>query len=258
MRIATWNINGLRARLDYVRLWLQERRPDIVALQELKLQNDQFPQAEMEELGYHCAVHGQKAWNGVAVLSRFPFRWMQVDLPGQEDQGARLLGVETGGLKIFSVYIPNGKAVDHPDFQRKLVWLDSLAAFLRENFQPSDPLVLGGDFNVCPTGLDSWNEEELAGTIFHTEEERRRFRVLEEWGLVDLFRHVHPDVRAFSWWDYRAGAFPRNQGLRIDFLLATEPVLRRVEEVGIDREWRKKKEGLTPSDHAPVWAELRD
>lgn len=258
MRIATWNINGLRARLDYVRLWLQERRPDIVAFQELKLQNDQFPREGMEELGFRCAVHGQKAWNGVAVLSRFPLEVLQVDLPSQAEQGARLLGVETGGLKVFSVYIPNGKAVDHPDFQRKLAWLDSLAQYLRETFQPTDPLVLGGDFNVCPTGLDSWNEEELAGTIFHTEEERRRFRALQEWGLVDLFRQVHPDVQAFSWWDYRAGAFPRNQGLRIDFLLATEPVLRRVVEVGIDREWRKKKEGLTPSDHAPVWADLQD
>ncbi|HOM99145.1 MAG TPA: exodeoxyribonuclease III [Acidobacteriota bacterium] len=258
MRLASWNINGLRARFDYARRWLEERRPDIVAWQELKLQDDQFPGNELAELGFECAVHGQKAWNGVAVLSRFPLEVVQVGLPGEEELGARLIGVRTGGLFVFSAYIPNGKEVGHPDFPRKLRWLDRLLEYMAETFQPTDPVVLAGDFNLCPAALDSWNEEELAGTIFHTGDERRRFQAFLEWGFHDLFRVMHPDVQAFSWWDYRAGAFPQNRGLRIDLVLGTAPVRARLAAAGIDRDWRKKKDGLTPSDHAPVWVELCD
>lgn len=256
MRVATWNINGLGARLGFLQLWLRERQPDVVALQELKLVDDKFPRAELEAHGYHALCHGQKSWNGVAILSREPAELVQCGLPGQEELGARLLSARVGGIVFSSVYVPNGKHVGHEDFPRKLAWLDALAAHFEAGLAAAPEHVVGGDFNLCPAPLDSWNEEGLRGRIFHTEEERARFRRLTGLGLTDVFRALHPELQAFSWWDYRAGSFHRGQGLRIDFLLASEPVAARARAAGIDRDWRKKQQGLTPSDHAPVWMEL--
>ena len=256
MRVATWNVNGLRARLEFVLHWLRERRPDLVGLQEIKLSDEQFPHAEFEAAGYRVMTHGQKAWNGVAIASREPAELVQRGLPGQEELGARLLTARLGDLTFTTAYVPNGKSLDHEDFARKLAWLDALAAHLAECHPPEARGVLCGDFNVCPAPLDSWNEPQLRGSIFHTEHERARFQRLLDWGLVDLFRARFPDTQAFSWWDYRGGAFHRKQGLRIDFLLATRSVEARVRSVEIDREYRKKKQGLTPSDHAPVLADL--
>jgi exodeoxyribonuclease-3 len=256
MRLATWNINGLRARLDYVRHWLDARQPDVVGLQELKLADDQFPHDELEAAGYRAVTHGQKAWNGVAILSREPAEILQKGLPGQEGFGARLITARVADLSFTTVYCPNGKHLEHEDFPRKLAWLDALAGHLEEHHDPGSPAVLCGDFNICPEPLDSWNEELLGGGIFHTEEERSRFRRLLDWGWVDVYRRLHPDRQAFSWWDYRGGAFHRGMGLRIDFLLATPAVAGRVESVEIDRDYRKKKEGLTASDHAPAFADL--
>ena len=256
MRIATWNVNGMRARQDFVLHWLAAREPDVVALQELKASDEQFPHDVFEALGYRAAVYGQKGWNGVAVLARKPFELVQRGLPGQEALGARLVTVRVEGLSVTSVYCPNGKSTGHEDFPHKLAWYDALAAHWAAHHDPSEPALLCGDFNVCPAPLDSWNEAFLAGHIFHTQAERTRFRALLDAGLVDLFRARHPDLQAFSWWDYRGGAFHRNQGLRIDFLLATRPVALALRAVGIDRDYRKKHDGLTPSDHAPVFADL--
>jgi exodeoxyribonuclease-3 len=254
-RIATWNVNGLRARLDFVLAWLAAREPDVVGLQELKLTDDLFPHDAFAALGYRAATHGQKSWNGVAILAREEPRVTQTGLPGQEDFGARLITAEVAGLQFTTVYCPNGKHLEHEDYPRKLAWFDALAAHVAA--QPDDaPAVLCGDFNICPTGLDSWDEERLAGDIFHTEAERQRMTALLECGYTDLWRHARPEEQAFSWWDYRGGAFHRKQGLRIDFLLARPPVVTRLQGVEIDREWRKKHEGLTASDHAPVWADL--
>lgn len=260
MRVATWNVNGLRARLDFLLLWLAERRPDAVALQELKLTDAQLPADAFPAAGYRALVHGQKSWNGVAVLVRdgLEAEVVQCGLPGQEEAGARFLAVDVAGTAVTSLYCPNGKSVAHPDFPKKLAWLDGLVAHWKECGDPARPAVLGGDFNVCPGPLDSWNEEGLRGHIFHTDEERGRLAALRDAGLVDLFREAHPEQRAFSWWDYRAGAFHRNHGLRIDLLLATPPVDARRRAVEIDRDWRKKHGGLTPSDHAPVWVDLAD
>jgi exodeoxyribonuclease-3 len=227
-----------------------------VGLQELKLEDDQFPRAELEAEGYHVAVHGQKAWNGVAVLSRTPVEIVHRGLPAQEELGARLLAVETEGTTFATLYCPNGKSVDHEDFPRKLAWLDALGDHLEAAHDRHEALVLGGDFNLCPSPLDSWNEAGKKGTIFHTDAERSRYRRLLEWGLVDLYRRENPEGRDYSWWDYRGGALHRGMGLRIDLLLATEPVAGRVRAVTIDRDYRKKKDGLTASDHAPVMAEL--
>jgi exodeoxyribonuclease-3 len=264
MRIATWNVNGIRARLEYVGHWLRERRPDVVGIQELKAGDESFPHDEIAGWGYRARVFGQKSWNGVAILTRddLPAEELDRGLPGQEDFGARVLaariGEGDGALDFTTVYVPNGKSTDHDDFPRKLAWLDALAGHLEARLDAGRPAVVCGDFNVVPEPIDSWNEAKLAGRIFHTDEERKRLRRLVDGGLRDLFRERHPDEVAFSWWDYRGGAFHRKQGLRIDLLLGTGPVAARVREVGIDRDWRKKVEGLTPSDHAPVVADLDD
>jgi len=256
MRLATWNVNGLRARLEYVLLWLKDRQPDLVGLQELKVTDDLFPHAELEAAGYRAAVHGQKAWNGVAILAREEPDVTQVGLPGQEEMGARLITATLGDLSFTTVYVPNGKSIEHDDFGKKLAWLDALRRHFERAHESGNPVVICGDFNICPAPIDSWSEDALAGRIFHTDEERARIRDLLGWGLHDVFREQYPDTRAFSWWDYRAGAFPRGQGLRIDFLLTTEAIARRVSSAEIDRDFRKKKEGLTPSDHAPVLIDL--
>jgi exodeoxyribonuclease-3 len=263
MRIATWNVNGLRARLDLLRLWLRARQPDLLGIQELKLTDDQFPHVELGAEGYRALCHGQKGWNGVAILARdgLASESCQVGLPGQEDFGARLLSARVaapgGGLRFTTVYVPNGKHVGHGDFPRKLAFLDALAAHVAPaGAAEPEPAVVCGDFNVAPGALDSWDEARLRGQIFHTDEERARFARLLQGGWVDLFRAAHPEAQAFSWWDYRDGAFHRGHGLRIDFLLATPAVAARVRAVSIDREWRKKQDGLTASDHAPVVAEL--
>lgn len=256
MRIATWNVNGLRARLEYVLLWLQARRPDVVGLQELKLTAEQFPTDALAAAGYSAVLSGQKGWNGVAVLSPWDVTLEDSCLPGQEGAGARLISARTAGLTYTSVYVPNGKDVDHPDFEMKLGWLDALADHLRSVRATGGPAVVGGDFNVCPSALDTWDEDGHRGAIFHTEAERVRFQNILDLGLRDLFRERYPEAREFSWWDYRAGAFHRNHGLRIDFVLGTRAVGDRVRGAWIDRDYRKKKDGLTPSDHAPVIVDL--
>ncbi len=256
MRIATWNVNGLRARLDFVRFWLEDRKPDVVGLQELKLEDDGFPHAVFRELGYSVATHGQKSWNGVAIASRLPLQVAARGLPGQESFGARLISAEIGSLSFTTVYCPNGKDVDHEDFPRKLSWFGDLHAFWSAHQANNEQAVLCGDFNIVATAQDSWLGDAGEGQLFHTAEERERLAALFDCGLHDLYRVRHPGERAFSWWDYRGGAFHRGHGLRIDLLLGSAAVLARTREVWIDRDYRKKKDGLTASDHAPVIADL--
>jgi len=260
LRIATWNINGLRARLDFVKLWLEERQPDVVGLQEIKMQDDQFPHADFEALGYRAVTHGQKSWNGVAILSRLPFELIEKGLPGQDEFGSRLIRARIGEsdaqLDFTTLYCPNGKNIDHDDFPRKLKWFEDLKNWASEFAKADTSTVLCGDFNIVPSGIDSWNEDRFAGDIFHTDEERARYAGLLALGFRDLFREREPDTQAFSWWDYRGGSFHRKQGLRIDFLLGTRAVVDRLRSVEIDRDFRKKKDGMTASDHAPVIAVL--
>ncbi len=262
MRIATWNVNGLRARLDYVKLWLEAREPDVVGFQELKMEDDKFPHEVFEALGYRCVAHGQKSWNGVAILSRLPIEHVESGLPGQDEFGARLIRARVGdgdaALDFTTVYCPNGKDVDHDDYPRKLAWFDALREWSANVVTSDANAVLCGDFNIVPTGLDSWDEEKFVGSVFHTDEERDRLGALMDVGWTDLYRQQEPDTRAFSWWDYRGGSFHRGHGLRIDFLLGTKSVTERLREVEIDRDFRKKKDGLTASDHAPVIARLDD
>ena len=190
------------------------------------------------------------------MLSREQAEVTQRGLPGQDELGSRLLTARLGGLSFTTIYCPNGKSVEHEDFPRKLAWLDALAEHLKRERAADEASILCGDFNICPAALDSWNESVLGGSIFHTDLERARFGALLDCGFHDAFREKFPDRQAFSWWDYRGGAFHRRQGLRIDFLLAGTGVMQCVRSVEIDRDYRKKKEGLIASDHAPVIADL--
>lgn len=255
MRIATWNINGLRARLEYITLWLAERQPDVVGLQELKTPTEDFPHDFFNDLGYTALVHGQKSWNGVAILSKRPMELRQSGLPGEEEWGSRLITAEIeGGLEYTTVYCPNGKNTTHADYPNKLRWYDTLAAHWRQSDRPLR--LMGGDFNIVPKAIDSWRGDAADGDIFHTADERQRLSTLMDTGLIDLWRQQNPDEPAFSWWDYRGGAFHRKHGLRIDFLLGTPATAEITRNVVIDRDYRKKKDGLTASDHAPVFADL--
>lgn len=260
VRIATWNVNGLRARLEYILLWLEERQPDVVGFQELKVTDELFPHEKFEALGYHAITYGQKSWNGVAILSRLPIELIEAGLPGQDDFGSRLIRARVGegahALDFTTLYCPNGKSTDHDDFPRKLAWFESLREWAAGFVRSDECAILCGDFNIVPTALDSWNEEEFRGSIFHTDVERERLAGMIDLGFHDLFRTLEPDTQAFSWWDYRGGAFHRRRGLRIDFLLGTKAVVERLNSVEIDRDFRKKKDGLTASDHAPVIAVL--
>ena len=255
MRIATWNVNGLRARLDFIVHWLRSRAPDVVGMQELKVTDDEFPHAAFEECGYQVATHGQKGWNGVAIASKLPLEVEERGLPGQGEAGARLIRARVAGLSFATVYCPNGKELDHADFPMKLAWYDSLCDYVA-SIGAATPFVLGGDFNVVPEAVDCWRGEAADGTIFCTTEERSRYQALLDLGLVDLFRQLRPEAKSYSWWDYRGGAFHRGLGLRIDMLLGTDAVAKRTRQVVIDREYRRKQDGLTASDHAPVYADL--
>tara|TARA_A100001037_G_C15144355_1_gene635474 strand:- start:886 stop:1656 length:771 start_codon:yes stop_codon:yes gene_type:complete len=255
MKIATWNINGFRAREEYLLRWLADKQPDVVGLQELKLIDDGFPHEPFNALGYEVITHGQKAWNGVAVLSRLPIDVQQIGLADQVELGARFLNVRIDNLFDFiTVYCPNGKALDHPDFQRKLGWFDSLRNYIETSV--SDSAIICGDFNVVPAAIDGWKGVAGEGNIFQTAEERACLNGLFDQGLTDLFRYKYPSERTFSWWDYRAGSFYKDHGLRIDLILATSNLTDQLIEIQTDRDYRKKIEGMTASDHAPVIAEF--
>ncbi|MEM7447331.1 MAG: exodeoxyribonuclease III [Myxococcota bacterium] len=257
MRIATWNVNGLRARSAYLEAWLEEVQPDIVGLQELKMQDAQFPQSNFEERGYHAYAHGQKSWNGVAILSKEPLEITQRGLPDAEELGARLIAAKHPlGFEFITVYCPNGKSIEHEDYARKLGWFDKLHAFLHSKCTEQTPLVVCGDFNIVPDPVDSWNEELFQGSIFHTKAERQRFQSLRDLGLHDLYREKYPDQQSFTWWDYRGGAFHKGHGLRIDLVLSSRALADSVEDVFVERTWRKKLNGWTPSDHAPVCCDI--
>jgi exodeoxyribonuclease-3 len=262
MLVATYNVNSINARLDFVMDFLATHRPDLVCVQELKVDNEAFPHLAFAQAGYRAATHGQTQWNGVAVLGRIEalgggeIEVVQAGLPGQDAAGARLLTVRALGLTITSVYVPNGKTVSHPDFRMKLAWLDALADHLHKTLDPSSDAVVGGDFNLVPEDIDSYAPAACAGHIFHTDGERARWTRILGAGLFDLFREKEPSLQAFSWWDYRAGAFHKKHGLRIDFLLGTRPILDRTTSVRIDRDFRKKRADRIPSDHAPVMVEI--
>lgn len=254
MRIATWNVNSIKARLPFVLHWLDAREPDVACFQELKVDEKSFPTEELEARGYQAVMCAQKTWNGVAVISKHPIELVQSGLPGAEDAGARLVTANTAELSVTSVYVPNGKTVTHDDYQLKLDFMRALDGYVNEALDGAQPTLVAGDFNITPADVDSWAPS--ADRIFHTPPERKLLSMLMDRGYRDAYRVREPDGDMFSWWDYRAGCFHKNQGLRIDLLLTSASLLDRIEKVWIDRDYRKKKDGHTPSDHAPVIAEL--
>jgi exodeoxyribonuclease-3 len=256
MRFATWNINGTKARLGYVLRWLDEVSPDVVGFQEIKTTADRFPRDELAEVGYQALVYGQKGWNGVAVLSKREPTLIQEGLTGQDEAGARLLTAEVDGVLFTTVYVPNGKSLEHPDYPGKLEWLDSLVAYIHGINGRGQPHLLCGDFNVTPAPIDSWSEERMAGRIHHSAPERLRIARLLDSPMIDLWRDARPDDAGFTWWDYRQGAFHKRQGLRIDLMLATSDLAGAMTDIALSRRWRKKLDGMIASDHLPVWADF--
>jgi exodeoxyribonuclease-3 len=252
MKIATWNVNSIRTRLDRLLAWLQRTQPDIICLQELKAREDAFPLEAIRAAGYHAAVFGQRTFNGVGILSRLEPTDIQRGMDdGVDDPQARLLAAQVGGIQVVSAYIPNGQVVGSEPYAYKLDWLRRLRAFLTKRLTPETPLVLCGDFNVARDDLDVADPAAWAGTVLFHPTSRAALEELLSWGLVDVLRQQHPEGRLYSWWDYRMLAFPKNDGLRLDYLFATQSLAARCTASEIERQERK---GEKPSDHAPVIA----
>lgn len=257
LRLATWNVNSLRARQERVESWLGSVRPDIVCLQETKLSDDGFPSPAFGALGYECVHHGQGQWNGVAILSRGGIDDVVSGFADgiEPDVDARCISARCGDVSVTSVYVPNGRAVGHEQYEYKLSWLDRLVAHLESVASPDEDVVVAGDWNIAPSDVDVWSVEALEGSTHVTAAERERLAKLHEWGLTDVFRTIHPDAGLYSWWDYRDGNFHKRKGLRIDYHLVSDSLARRASWAVIDRNARKGKD---PSDHAPVVLELVD
>ncbi len=267
MRIATWNVNSLRARIDKVSWWLERTRPDVVLMQETKLADADAPIEAFAHAGYQLAHHGEGRWNGVAIASRVGLAEVVTNFgeplrpPATPDVAddeplteARMMAAVCRGIRVVSLYAPNGRVVGSPFYQAKLVWYDRLARWLGEACDSQGPLVLGGDFNVAPQDIDVWDPAACHGGTHVSEPERRAFERLCRWGLTDAYRLHRQEPGRYTWWDYRAGNFHRNVGMRIDHLLVSAPLAGRTLWAEIDREARKGKP--LPSDHAPLVIDL--
>jgi exodeoxyribonuclease III len=271
MRIATWNVNSLKARLDRVEEWLTIAAPDVLLMQETKLFDEAAPVMPFAMAGYELAHHGQGRWNGVAIASRVglaevvtnfgdgpvvgPDTAAAGDEPADDGLGpeARMISARCAGLRVVSIYAPNGRALDTPFYGGKLAWFERLGRWLEETQDPADDLLIGGDFNVAPDDLDVYDPRAYVGATHVSPPERAALERLRTWGLVDVVRPFHPEAGFFTWWDYRAGNFHKNLGMRIDHLYATRSVADRVSAAERDRDARK---GKLPSDHAPLYVDL--
>lgn len=250
MRIATWNVNSLAARLARVEEWIGYAHPDVLCLQETKQADASFPNAAFATLGYETAHHGDGRWNGVAIASRVGLTGVTRGLGSEDDaQGPRAIAADCGGVRVASVYVPNGRSLDSEHYPAKLAWLARLRSVLDETSSPDRPVAVCGDFNVAPEDRDVWNPEHFEGMTHVSAPEREALADLQAWGLVDVFRRLYDDDGLFSWWDYRGGSFHRHQGMRIDLILVSEVLAARTTYALIDRNARK---GEKPSDHAPV------
>lgn len=257
MKFATWNVNSLNTRLPHLLQWLATTPVDVIGLQELKLTDDKFPFGALREAGYHAEAFGQKTYNGVALLSRTPLREVVRNIPGLDDEQARVitatLDTPAGPMRLINAYFVNGQEPGSDKFAYKLRWLDALLVHVKRELAAHERLVLMGDFNVAPEDRDSCDPDGLRGTIHHTDEERAHFRALLDAGLTDAFRLFDHSPKTFSWWDYRMLGFQKNRGLRIDHILVSGPLKDAVQACTVDRTPRKWEK---PSDHAPVVAEL--
>jgi exodeoxyribonuclease-3 len=258
MKIVTWNINGIKARLGNVLIWLKDSAPDIVCLQEIKSVDEQFPRAEIEALGYHVETHGQKGFNGVAILSKIRFDEVNRGLPGDDgDEQARFIegvfSTDNGVLRVVSLYLPNGNPIDTEKFPYKLSWMARLEKWAEERLALEEPLILGGDYNVIPQPIDARNPEAWLGDALFQPESRQAFRRLVNLGFTEAVRAVTDEPDVYTFWDYQAGAWQKNNGIRIDFLLMSPEAANRFAAASVEkhvRAWEK------PSDHVPVALEL--
>jgi exodeoxyribonuclease-3 len=254
VKVASFNVNGIRARLDSLAAFIDRNTPDVICLQETKVKDDEFPFAELARLGYGASVAGQAGYNGVAIAARHPQSDVKIGLfdDGPEAE-RRLIAATVLGVRVVSVYVPNGKSVTLPSFVEKLRFLERLRVTLDVSESADAALVLCGDFNVARDDIDVFDPVRLRGELLFHPDERRALSHLLDFGLVDVFRRLHPAQRAYSWWDYRSGDFHKNRGLRIDYVFSTASVAPRVRRAEIDAEPRRHPK---PSDHAPVWVEL--
>jgi exodeoxyribonuclease-3 len=254
MKICTYNVNSIRVRIDLILQWLDHRNQDVDVLcfQELKGTSENFPFEEFEKKGYTCEVYGQKAYNGVAICSRFP---MDKTRRGFEDtrwdEQRRLIVSRIKGISIINIYAPHGGLKGEEKHDYKQGWYKKLLAFLKDSFSPADPLLIVGDMNVAPTDLDVHDPTLLEGTIGTLPEEREAFNRLLNWGLTDVFRHLYPEQSQFTWWDYVGGAIWKNEGMRIDHALCTQPLITKIKEAEVDL-WPRRRRTPKPSDHAPM------
>ncbi len=253
MRIATWNVNSLRVRLPHLLDWLRRRQPDIVCLQELKLEDVNFPRAEIEAAGYQCAIAGQKTYNGVAILSRTPLTEIQAGIPDFDDPQKRVVSATVEGARIVCAYVPNGQSVGSEKYEYKLKWFGAFERLLREELSRHPQLVVLGDYNVAPEDRDVHDPKAWEGQVLCSEPERAAFGGLLGLGLADSFRLFDQPEKSFTWWDYRMNGFRRNLGLRIDHILLSSELAARCASCAVDLEPRRLER---PSDHAPVVAEL--
>jgi len=257
MKIATWNVNSVKAHLAHVTAWLDEAKPDVVLLQEIKCVDADFPRLEFEMRGYTVATHGQKTYNGVAILSREPLTDVRPGLPGDAaDDHARFIEATVGGkVRVASIYLPNGNPAPGLKYDYKLAWMRRLIEHGRALLDSDMPLVLGGDYNVCPTDDDVYDPKGWQDDALCRPESRARFRELVFLGYTEAFRALHPEAKhAYSFWDYQQGAWDRDAGLRIDHLLLSPVAADRLQACGIDKGPRGRRD--KPSDHTPVWCEL--
>jgi exodeoxyribonuclease-3 len=257
VRIATWNVNSLKARMPRVEEWLGYARPDVLCLQETKLADDAFPSLAFSALGYDSVHHGHNQWNGVAILSRVGIEDVSSGFDAEAvdpyEGDARVLAATCGGVRVVSVYVPNGREVDSEFYERKLAWLGVMHDWLAATQHADAELAVLGDFNVAPEDRDVWSMKAFAGATHVTGPERAAVARLEEWGLADAFRACWPDDRLFTYWDYRRGDFHQHRGMRIDLALVTRPLLDRITWAVVDRNARK---GTQPSDHAPMFVDF--
>ncbi len=253
MNITTWNVNSVRARLERVLDWIDAHRPDVLCLQEIKCVDAELPAERFRERGYHVASHGQKTYNGVAILSLLPMSEVERGIPHPDDPQARGLSAVVGGLRILNVYVPNGGDLTSDKYPYKLAWLDGLVESVRPHVRA--PLVVCGDFNIAPADADCFDPVGWKGQVLVSDPERERLQRLLDLGLTDSWRTFHKAPNIYTWWDYRGDGFAQNRGLRIDHHLVTRDVLARATDVSVDLEERGRAQA---SDHAPVTLHLRD
>ncbi|QMT33244.1 exodeoxyribonuclease III [Conchiformibius steedae DSM 2580] len=252
MKIATWNVNSLNVRLPQVSAWLAQHQPDVLVLQELKLEQDKFPAAAFRLSGWHAEWSGQKTYNGVAIISRAPLQDVHLGLPAlPDDPQRRVIAATINGVRVINVYCVNGEALDSPKFDYKRQWFAALSEFVRAQMAQYPQLVLLGDFNIAPADADVYDAEKWRGKIHCSDEERQWFTALLDLGLTDALRHIHPQGAHYTWWDYRGAMFQKGLGLRIDHILLSAALTEKLQDVQVDTDTRAQER---PSDHAPVCA----